>query len=320
MIEPRPVQLHCRDGISLGADIWRPYRSEPLGHVVINPATGVLARYYHRYAQFLAEHGFWVLTYDYRGIGASRPQRLRGCGYRWSDWGELDFEAALTFARNGHPDSPLLVVGHSIGGFLPGLAPSARVIDRILSVGAQFAYWQDYAKKARARMFLKWHLFMPLVTAALGYFPGKRLGWLEDLPAGVANEWSFRRSRMELSHPPAHRHEILERFAAVKGEILAIAVSDDEYGTPRAIRRGLSYYSNARKIEVLLRPADYALERIGHFDLFHSRHKAGFWLDTVLWLRDAVNPWPGHPFTPEPEHMHLPGKCRAQLSPAGRPS
>jgi hypothetical protein len=31
---------------------------------------------------------------------------------------------------------------------------------------------------------------MPLLTRVFGYFPGKRLGWLEDTPAGVVHDWS----------------------------------------------------------------------------------------------------------------------------------
>jgi predicted alpha/beta hydrolase len=83
----------------------------------------------------------------------------------------------------------------------------------MLTVGAQYAYWRDYARARRLRLFLKWHMAMPSLTALCGYFPGKTLGWLEDLPAGVAKDWSFRRSRMELSHPskaPA------EHFAALR--------------------------------------------------------------------------------------------------------
>ena len=75
-------------------------------------------------------HRFDVLTYDYRGIGASRPVRLAGCRYRWRDWGELDFEAVLGFLRQHPSAAPLLVVGHSVGGFLPGLAESGRLVDR----------------------------------------------------------------------------------------------------------------------------------------------------------------------------------------------
>lgn len=86
--EDAHITLTCHDGVMLGAQLF-PATGQPLkGKVIINPATGVLARYYHRYARFLARHGFEVLTYDYRGIGQSRPARLRGCGYRWRDRGK----------------------------------------------------------------------------------------------------------------------------------------------------------------------------------------------------------------------------------------
>ncbi|WP_148213067.1 alpha/beta fold hydrolase [Methylocella silvestris] len=290
--EAQAIAIPCRDDVTLGGHLWTKAGPGGTGTVIINPATGVLARYYHSYAAFLAGHGFSVLTYDYRGIGQSRPARLRGCGYRWRDWGELDFDAALRFAKARDPDAPLFVVGHSVGGFLPGLSENAPAISRMLTVGAQYAYWRDYERSRRARLFLKWHVIMPAFTALWGYFPGKRLGWLEDLPAGVANEWSFRRARMELSHPRPGRKEVLQRFAAVSAPILAIAVSDDELGTVPAIGRTLEYYRGATRIEVLLEPADLGFDAIGHFGLFHNRHAAGFWLDTVRWLRDGMNPWP----------------------------
>ncbi|WP_229729352.1 alpha/beta hydrolase family protein [Agaricicola taiwanensis] len=262
--------------------------------MIINPATGVLASYYHRYARFLAHHGFDVLTYDYRGIGLSRPERLRGCGYRWRDWGEQDFDAALRYMREHRPHAPLTVVGHSVGGFLPGLAGSAPLIDRMLTVGAQYAWWRDYAPHRRLALFLKWHVAMPAATACLGYFPGRRLGWLEDLPAGVALEWSFRRSRFERSHPHAERQEALARMKALKAPILAVSVSDDELGTVPAVRRTLGYYTNAQRTMVLLQPVDYGRQAIGHFNLFHDSHASGFWSDTLHWLRDGRNPWPAH--------------------------
>ena len=188
---PKQLSLHCRDGYPLAAQIWLP-PGQARGSVIVSSATGVLARYYARYAGFLRERGYAVLTYDYRGIGGSRPASLRKATIRWRDWGDLDFDAAVRWMRQRDPDGPLVAVGHSIGGFLPGFAESATEVDRFLSVGAQYAYWRDYAAAQRWQMFAKWHLFMPAVTALCGYFPGRRLGWLEDLPAGVAREWAFR--------------------------------------------------------------------------------------------------------------------------------
>lgn len=291
--EPRSIEVVCADGVVLRGHIWPHARGEKVGTVIVNPATGVLASYYHRYAMFLAGRGFDVVTYDCRGIGASRTVRLRGCGHRWRDWGERDFEAVLRLAKRLDPGAPLMVLGHSIGGVLPGLAESAPGITRMLTVGAQYAYWRDYAAARRLRLLLKWHVVMPAVTAICGYFPGKRLGWLEDLPKGVANEWSFRGARIEMSHPEAERDDVVRRFAAVTAPILAVGLTDDEIGTPQAISRALGYYTGSNTTQVLLSPGDFDKREIGHFGLFHSRHAPDFWLDTLLWLRDGINPWPG---------------------------
>ncbi len=284
------VEIVCRDGIRLGGHLWRA-KADARAKVIINSATGVLSRYYHRYARFLTEHNFDVLTYDYRGIGASRPERLRGCGYRWRDWGEQDFDAALRFIHDHGAPSPMMVVGHSIGGFLPGLAPSAPLVSRMLTVGAQYAWWGDYAPRSRLQLFLKWHVFMPGVTAALGFFPGRRFGWFEDLPAGVANEWSFHGPKFERSFPREKRDDAVARMAAITAPVLAIAVADDEIATPQAIRRTLRYYSGAEQTLVLIKPSDYGRESIGHFRLFHGSHAPDFWQDTILWLRDGISPW-----------------------------
>lgn len=290
------TQITCSDGVELGGHWWKVQGQHLLGTVIVNPATGVLARYYHRYAAFLATHGFDVLTYDYRGIGSSRPARLRGARYGWRDWGERDFDAAIRHAVQWEPASPILVVGHSIGGFLPGYAENSSRIYRMLTVGAQHAYWPDYPARQRVGMLLKWHVLMPAVTAPVGYFPGRLLGWLEDLPADVVWAWSFGGSRLERWLPNQQRQEILARFAAVGAPILALGVSDDHFGTRPAISRATGYYTKAETVKVMLEPHDLGFDRVGHFDLFHSRHAASFWLDTLLWLRDGINPWPQRQF------------------------
>lgn len=286
------IAIPCADGVVLGGHFWPGAGTRSAGAVLVNPATGVLACYYHRYACFLAGHGFDVLTFDYRGIGASRPESLRGSRYRWRDWGERDVEAALgALAARARP-APLMAVGHSIGGFLPGLAPSGHRLDRILTMGAQYGWWGDYAPRQRLGLFARWHLVMPAATALLGYFPGRRLGWLEDLPAGVAREWAFRGPRFETSHPPGERAGVVARMAAVRAPLLAVGVSDDPLGTVPALARTLACYAGAERTQVEIAPADYGREAIGHFSLFHDSHAAGFWLDTLIWLRDGRNPWP----------------------------
>ena len=89
---PLPITFTAEDTYALKGFVWRhaqPDAARPV--VIINAATSVRCRYYARFAAFLHAHGFDVLTYDYRGIGESRPDRLRGFEAGWIDWGRLDF-------------------------------------------------------------------------------------------------------------------------------------------------------------------------------------------------------------------------------------
>lgn len=289
-----PIEIRCADGVAINGHHWRAARTDPLGVVVMNAATGVKASYYHHYARFLSVHGFEAITFDYRGIGLSRPRELGRCGWTWRHWGERDVEAVLVLAQRS--GLPVTIVGHSIGGVLPGYAAGSVNVVRMLTMGAQYAWWRDYLPGERWRMLLKWHTVMPAVTAVLGHFPGRRLKWLEDLPDGVAYQWARSGGELESRLPPCERKRILARFAAIHAPILAIGVTDDPFGTGPAISRAHAYYAGADVTKVMLTPADLAARSIGHFDLFHARHASGFWLDTLLWLRDGINPWPGRTF------------------------
>lgn len=288
-----PISLRTRDAESLAANLWLPDSARESSVVVINPATAVKANYYHRFARFLSRHGFAVLTYDYRGIGASRHGHPRST--RDIDkfaWGACDCDAALAWAAGNFPGLPLDVVAHSIGGLMVGLASHGRHVRRCLTVGAQYAYWPDYAAHARFSMWLRWHVAMPLLTSVLGYFPAARLGWHEDLPAGAAYEWAFRRARLEHSYRHLRREGLdpLEHFPAMTGEILAIGLSDDPFGTPAAIDRLLGYYSGARRTRIEIHPESVGAGSIGHFAWFHDRFEHTLWMDALRWLRDGVLP------------------------------
>ena len=65
--------------------------------VVVHPGAGIAAAAYRRFAGFLAEAGIPVLTYDYRGIGASRPKALRGFRAAIEDWAEYDCGGAIAW-------------------------------------------------------------------------------------------------------------------------------------------------------------------------------------------------------------------------------
>lgn len=276
------------DGLLIGGFAWRHAQPDPQRPVVIiSAATSVRCRYYFRFADYLFAHGFDVMTYDYRGIGESRPASLKGFKASWSDWGTLDFEAMLQRAQREFPGQPIDVVGHSFGGCAAGLGTSAGLIRRMATMGAQFAYWRDYAPAERWRMLGKWHVAMPLLTRLYGYFPGKRLGWMEDTPAGVVRDWSTPHPRYE--GRPSGRKIAAQRngqpFAHVTAPILAISLSDDPFGTVAAIERLLGYFHNSPCTHLRITPQDIGETEVGHFAFFHSRFETRLWPIILGWLR-----------------------------------
>lgn len=278
--EPAPFLAPARDGYTIRGFVWRHPEEDPGRPVVlITAATSVRCRYYARFAAALAARGCDVVTYDYRGIGESRPARMRGFPADWIDWGRLDFDAALRQVLKDFPGRPVDVVAHSIGGFALGLSPLSPALRRIVTVGAQFAYWRDYDPALRAGMVAKWHVAMPLITALAGYFPGKRLGWLEDTPAGVVRDWSTRRARFEDTLKPRHGppETLVAGFSAVTAPILAVSLADDPYGTVAAVERLLAYYSGSARTHVRLAPDAGGTDGIGHFAFFHARYAETLW-------------------------------------------
>lgn len=295
----RRIAFPAVDGYPLHGYFW-PGPEKPRGAVLISTATGVAANYYTRFGDALAARGFRVLAYDYRGIGLSRPHNLRKLRATKLDWGTLDCEAALQTLIAQSAGLPLYAVCHSIGGFAFGMAPSAAKVERALFVGCQYAYWRDYAARVRWPYLLRWHVFMPVLTSLLGYFPGKRLGWLEDLPKGAALEWALR------LHPSFHRfyrrlphagkavdgQQLEQRLAGIPADILALADVNDEYATPAACRRLLDYFSRSNRQFVQLDLEQAGLPTMGHFGFFHARYRDSLWTPAIEWLESGQHPWP----------------------------
>jgi predicted alpha/beta hydrolase len=292
--------IPARDGYPLQATVWAfgsapPCSPRPV--VVINPATSIHSRYYARFAAYLHANGFDVVTYDYRGIGGSRPASLRGFEASWIDWGMQDFEGILRFVAQRFPGQPIQVVAHSVGGFLVGLAESNHLVSRVFTMGAQFAYWKDYARHRRLSMLWRWHVVMPALALVFGYFPGKRLGWLEDTPRGVVRDWTARHPRFEDAYRKGRRvmtaeqrRQLVERFSRVKGETLALSMTDDEFGTMPAIHRLLGYFKNSPATHLRIAPSMLGLSEIGHFAFFHARFEDSLWPIPLAWLRDGRVP------------------------------
>lgn len=292
----QPIKIKTQDGCEIHGFEWRLAPLAPTVDrknrdvVIINPATSVQCRYYFRFAQYLFDQGFDVITYDYRGIGSSKPKSLRGFKASWVIWGEQDFEAVLQMAASRFPQQKILVVGHSIGGVLIGLAPSNYLISRVFSMGSQQAYWHDYLPAHKLAMVVKWHLIMPLLAITVGYVPAKRLGWMEDTPKHVAMNWARMGQHLIPSIiKSAHQQHIIKlRFAQIKAPMMAFGAEDDPFGTTIALNRLLDLYVGSDRHHVRIDPTLINYRAVGHFSFFNDRFKDALWPISLNWLQNGI--------------------------------
>ena len=239
--------------------------------VVIHAATGVPAGFYLPFARWLsAQYRAMVLTYDYRGSGASgRPHRSDAT---MTDWGLHDATAARHWLVGQAPDLPLWVIGHSLGGMAMAFQPDTARIDRIITVAAGHGHVSDHPWPFQGFAWLLWYLVGPISTVLLGYLPGRRLGLGSNLPKGVF--WQWRRwllDRKSLPNDPALGGINRPGYT---GPITLIALRDDVMMPPGAVWKMADWHPDAGIEQRLIDPADFGLRKIGHIHAFASRNAA----------------------------------------------
>lgn len=281
------LHLHTPRGGHVAARVFEPPAGTPTTlQAVIGAAMGVPQRYYADFAAWLATQGVRVLTFDYRGHADSlallQHRRVRHVDATLHDW-RADYEAATLHLHALAPELPLRLIGHSLGAQLPGLFERTDHIDGLLAVAAGSGYWRQNAPQLRRRVLFMWHGLVPVLTPLFGYFPGKRIGAVGDLPAGVIRQW--RRWCLHPDYSGSEGPAARQRYAAVRFPILALSISDDEMMTLPGTQSLLALYANAPHAIERVTPADHGLARIGHLGWFHRRHQADLWPHTLQALR-----------------------------------
>jgi len=267
------VTLTAADGYPLGAATYGTGERA----VLVMPATGVPQSYYSKFAAYLAERGFNVLTFDYRGIGRSLTGHVRDVRARMQDWALLDAAAALGFLDG----KSVRVVGHSFGGQALGLLPDVERINAALVVGSQSGYWKNWPRLGRAWMWPATHAALPLVSRLHGYFPGSRFGFGEDLPAGVARQWAA-----WCRHPRylVGALGVEDAYSNVRFPIRAYAISDDAFAPPTAVEALRRLYPNSDWQTRRVTPGEVGVKSLGHFGFFRDRFRDSLWREAADWL------------------------------------
>ncbi len=266
--------------------VMRSFRTSesPKAAVIIPSAMGVAQLFYTQFAQWLAGQGYHVTTFDYRGIGLSAPPSLRGFPVNIFDWAE-DCAAVIEAVKAQLPDAPLHWIGHSLGGQLLGLIPNRARIDRVITVATGSGYWLENTWRTKSVVWWLWFFVVPIALRVAGYFPGKRLRKVGDLPRGVMAQW--RRWCLSREYVVgAEGERVREAYASVRMPMLSLSFTDDELMSARGIRSLHGLYTNAPVEYRRIAPPDVGARRIGHFGFFRPQFERTLWPLVSQWLTE----------------------------------
>ena len=311
-INGRPTTLTAADGRELAACWFEPYEP-PHAVAVVSAAGGVPQGYYRAFAQWLAARGYAVLTYDYRGIGASCQGPLRQDPARMTDWAVRDMSAALAAAadradQGGRADRadrggrgergevggrsgrlPLLLVGHSFGGNCAAFAHGVQRADALLMVASGTGEPRLYPWPQRALLLIAFRLWLPALLPLFGHLPGWALGpGAQPLPAGAARQWV----RWGLQRGWAFADPEMapySRAATLTAPLHLWSVEDDRAHAPRrAVDALAAHFKQAAVQRHHLQPSEFGLRQLGHFGVFRRQAGPPLWQRLLQPLEAAV--------------------------------
>lgn len=271
------------DGYKLAASFFDAGDTDTV--VLINSATAVPRGFYQRFASCIQAHGWHAVTYDYRGIGESKPESLRGFDASMRDWAFLDMTAMVAWIEREIAPARLFAVGHSVGGQTLGMIENAHCIDAMVGVSAQSGHWAVQGGREPIKVRFIVTVLIPLLSRLLGYFPFGLLAGGEDLPKGVALEWA--RWCRNPNYLLDDKSLPLERYQSFTAPVLAYSIDDDDWGTRRAVDDMMRAYVNVTRRHI--GPAEYGLDRLQHMGFFRDGAQP-IWREAIEWLDEVAPP------------------------------
>lgn len=249
--------------------------------MVISPAMAVGQRFYERLARFFNEHGYTVVTFDYRGIGDSLQdgRGLKDFVASVSDWALLDQRAVFSWVRKELRPERLVLLGHSLGGQVAGLNSDVAEVDAMVTVCSQSGYWKLQGGWEPLKVWFHVSITFPALCALYGYMPWSKFAKACDIPKAAALQWAS-----WCRHPDYLFGDStlpLERFQRFEAPILALSVDDDAWGTARSVDALMRRYPNVERRHLV--PADFGLAKMGHFGFFREE-STPVWHTVLDWL------------------------------------
>ena len=115
-----------------------------------------------------------------------------------------------------------------------------------MTIASGSGYWLENSPPTLRRAWWLWFFAVPLALPLFGYFPGKKLRKVGDLPKGVMAQW--RRWCLNREYAVgAEGEEARQAYAEVRTPMVSLSFADDEMMSLRNTESLHSFYRNAPK-------------------------------------------------------------------------
>ncbi|HET6724002.1 MAG TPA: alpha/beta fold hydrolase [Chitinophagaceae bacterium] len=270
--------IRTNDGTRIWISYYTPEKTNKKV-IVIAPGVGLTHKYYDRFSNFLIQHGFAVVAFDYRGMGKSAPEKLTGYSANMHQWAVQDINAVLLYVKQHYPGEEIIYIGHCMGGEIIGLSPASQYVNKIVLVSSALTCEKLYPWNRRILLKISKSKSRAM-SWLLGYAPADKKRKREKIPKGVylqlAN-WCDNPNGLFDAFPD-------NNYRKINVPLLAYTFTDDWYCPPKAVNELLNHFANASITWYHLKPKEIGLKQVGHIDFFNSEMRSTLWQSLLQWV------------------------------------
>lgn len=265
------IPIITSDHYTLTATLFEP--EIPMQKLLlVNSATGVKQQTYYDFAEFFAQHGYTVITYDYRGISLSKPEKMKGFEANMRTWGSTDYKAVTDYIQEKYQHHQKFLIGHSVGALILGMNPDSTIFEKFCFVATQHTYYGHLKPTVKLMSLLGFGIYQPIITRLKGFFEINFVNLGESLPKGVSDDWRTliinKNSINKLLEKTPNFSENLSQ------EVLYLHMEDDDWITEAGMKLLMEEtFPNMKPTYRTVKVSESTGEEIGHVNFFRSKHQ-----------------------------------------------
>lgn len=272
------ISVTAGDGATFTMAVYKGKPGAPA--VLMFPAMGTKAKYYHPWCAALRGRGWNAAVVDLRGHGTHSVRASKKVDYGYADILALDWPAAIAAARAAFPGSPLSLAGHSLGGQLSALylATHPGAAEGLILIASCTVYYRGWEGSEAYKLFMQTQL-VGVIARTLGTFPGEKIGFAGREARKQMIDWSYN-ARTGNYRLVGSDVDYDARLRDVTVPVLAIAVEGDTFAPGKAVDNLTGKMPQA-KLTRLTEPSSPDIRKNPHF----------LWAKHPAWSTDRVVEW-----------------------------